>query len=640
MTAYSDEVARALPNADVTIGGIPFHYAVDDEHPYQRQTLPWKRQQIDTSTEPGEQTFSSYWVRDQDSWHRGAGINFYEPGSDPYTRYRYARGVGVDVWEPGDLTLLHVMERKKTATSGSVGVCSAVRNGVNGVYYTVDSGLGWCQTSGATDFAMGGIVAATEPVLAGSKILFGTTTGVAACTVNNEAATMAALWTVAAGAVVRPWWVKSRIIAARSNSIYELTLTGGSLPSPLYTHPDTNWEWTAVTETPDAILCAGRSNGYSAIYALTLATSGTAGSTPTLGPMAQVAELPPGEEIYSLKVYLGSFLALGTTHGVRIADIGTNGQVRYGPLTVESTYPVRCLAMNDSFVYAGIEDDLDGNSGCVRINLAEEITNYVNGISFAGSSTSSTLRFAWSYDVQISAGTQDKPITGIAFMGTTSDVVLGAQDNGVFVTSHTDYRDSGYLTSGRIRFGTAEQKLFPWAKARCDIPGTAKIDFSVIGEDGTEYYIDTYHGDISQDIDLSTIMPSAQAHVSVKLTLYSYAGSTPGPTENVETPTIQHLQVKALPKPALQREISYPLRLVDREESRSGTIHGYPGWAYARLAAVEDLQVSNVITTVRDNTTGEVFDATVEDVRVTRNTPPSRNGGNFGGVLQATVIKL
>jgi hypothetical protein len=104
---------------------LPFFLAIKDDQPYVRETNDYKREQVDTSPDPGEQTLSQWWVRDVDSWHRGAGITYYEPGADSTTRNRVASAVGVDVWTRGQATLL-----KKTALlQSAAGACYATGAG-------------------------------------------------------------------------------------------------------------------------------------------------------------------------------------------------------------------------------------------------------------------------------------------------------------------------------------------------------------------------------------------------------------------------------------------------------------------------------------------------------------------------------
>lgn len=613
---------------DVLIGGLPFFLDINDQHLYKRSTLPFKRQQIDTSSEPGEQTLSAYWVRDQESWHRGSGINFYEPATDPYSRYRFAKSVGVDIWTVGQLSLLK-RTSNVVAAAGEIGVASAIRNGVNGVYYTAGGDLGFCTEAGAaTSYGLPDY-AETAPVVAGAYVLYGTTEGIVACPVGSEGSAWG-LWSIATGAPVKPWWVKSRIIAARDNNLYELSTAGGAIGSPLYTHPDDGWEWTSVTETPDAILAAGRSNGYGGIYAFSLQTSGVAGSTPTLGSAVPVADFPPGEEVHVIKAYLGQFLAIGTTRGVRIALIGSNGQLKYGPLTITTTKPVRALTARDSYVFAGIEADIDGVSGCARIDLSQEITTQVDGIGY---SYASTQRYAWAYDVMVTGAAT---INSLALVGTGPGLALGAQDSGLWVTSPTQYVSSGYVQSGKVRHSTAEQKVFPWLKLRSNVSSDAQIRVNTVDQSGNEVFALAVDQQVDESIDiaLSAISELPQAHVAIKTVMLAS-------TDGLTSPVIRHVQLKAMPKPRLQRQITFPLQLADRESDRNGTVFGYPGSAYVRLAALEALQDGQVIVSVTDTTCGETFSATIADIALVRSTPPSRNGqGNFGGALDVTVIKL
>jgi hypothetical protein len=58
-TSYTD-----LYNAyDVAIGGIPFLLKVTPDTPLVRQTAPFRKEQLDTSAEPGEQTLTGWWLR-------------------------------------------------------------------------------------------------------------------------------------------------------------------------------------------------------------------------------------------------------------------------------------------------------------------------------------------------------------------------------------------------------------------------------------------------------------------------------------------------------------------------------------------------------------------------------------------------
>jgi hypothetical protein len=91
---------------DLSIANIPFILKIDNQNPYRRETAQYKKDQFDNSKEPGEQSLTGWWVRSQTSWHNGAGIEFYEPGTDyEYTANRFNDSRGIDIWNIGELRL-------------------------------------------------------------------------------------------------------------------------------------------------------------------------------------------------------------------------------------------------------------------------------------------------------------------------------------------------------------------------------------------------------------------------------------------------------------------------------------------------------------------------------------------------------
>ena len=63
-------------NWDCSIGDLTFLYGISDQYPFLRQTAEFRRQRIDTERNPGEQSLDSgYWLRSQQSWHYGSGLN-------------------------------------------------------------------------------------------------------------------------------------------------------------------------------------------------------------------------------------------------------------------------------------------------------------------------------------------------------------------------------------------------------------------------------------------------------------------------------------------------------------------------------------------------------------------------------------
>ena len=103
---------------DIAIAGLPFFLLNSDDAPYRRVTAQYRKQQIDQSREPGEQTLTGWWLRSQSSFHYGQGIKFFEPIQDESLRFQYTESKGVDVWTKGQATLLNSCDSQHLTTGG------------------------------------------------------------------------------------------------------------------------------------------------------------------------------------------------------------------------------------------------------------------------------------------------------------------------------------------------------------------------------------------------------------------------------------------------------------------------------------------------------------------------------------------
>jgi hypothetical protein len=131
---YGDDISEGLPFVlsnpsgatytatgyayDVAIAGLPFFIAASDDNPYRRVTAQYRKQQIDQSREPGEQTLTGWWLRSQSSFHYGQGIKFFEPIQDESLRFQYTESKGLDVWTKGQATLLKSCDSQHITTGG------------------------------------------------------------------------------------------------------------------------------------------------------------------------------------------------------------------------------------------------------------------------------------------------------------------------------------------------------------------------------------------------------------------------------------------------------------------------------------------------------------------------------------------
>ena len=103
---------------DIAIAGQPFFVNASDDTPYRRVTAQYRKQQIDQTREPGEQTLTGWWLRSQSSFHYGQGIKFFEPINDESLRFQYTASKGIDVWTKGQATILPSCDTVHLTTGG------------------------------------------------------------------------------------------------------------------------------------------------------------------------------------------------------------------------------------------------------------------------------------------------------------------------------------------------------------------------------------------------------------------------------------------------------------------------------------------------------------------------------------------
>ena len=626
---------------DVAVGGLPFFLAPTDQTPYQRETAPYRKDQFDNGTEPGEQSLTGWWIRSQSSFHVGSGIKFYDPSAGESTKYRFNDSQGVDVFTKGQVTLLKDVVSTHATTGAVTGtdhqhpnqhLRSIQWSSTNGVLLHDEFDVDKIDSSGNVTPFIDYVYGTNEAVYAICD------DGVYAYWVTNDihssanklhmfkklltdnTTTIPSPMFTATGVVITyasMEFIKDRIILCVNNAVYELAPNATSLPSPVYTNPNTNYHYTSIAASGPAIYTAGHSGIYSTIQKYTLSTS--TGSVPTLTQAIVAAEFPPGEVVEKLYYYLG-YMMIGTSKGMRAAVVSPDdGSLSYGPLIVETSQPVYDFAARDRFVWcaSGI-GALD--AGLIRIDLGQNIEN-------------EPLRFAYANDLQVTQTTTHFT-TGVAFIGTTNRLAFSTEfettDGAIYLESATVLRSTGYVTTGAIRYGTLEPKNFKLIRARGDFTYGAMDIYSVDSSSNT-YTIITYNSTVGSPEAATTNPEGPQEYLSYKFTLSRSATTTS------QGPVFKGYQAKALPATARQRVIQFPVWCFDVETDRYNVKTGYEGRAWERIQLLEEIEKLGDIVNVQDFTTGERVQALIEKVNFIRKTPPSGQFDGFGGVLLITV---
>jgi hypothetical protein len=409
-------------------------------------------------------------------------------------------------------------------------------------------------------------------------------------------------------------FVKDRIVLCVNNAVYEVTTTATTLPTAIYTNPNTNYHYTSIAASGPAIYTAGHSGIYSTIQKYTLSNAGV---MPTLTSAVVAAELPSGEIVEKVYYYLG-YMMIGTNKGVRAAVVSDqDGSINYGPLIIETTQPCYDFAARDRFIWcaSGI-GTLDG--GLYRIDLGNEIE---------------PLRFAYAKDLQVTQETEHYT-TGVAFIGTTNRLsfctAYEVTEGAIYLESESTLAESGYLTTGYIRYGTLEPKNFKRLLGRGDFTYGSMI-LETVDKDGVEYDHITYDSGV-EGVEVTTNNPqSAQEYVSYKFILNRDATTTS------RGPIFKGYQVKATIATPRQRVIQFPVYCFDVETDRYNVVTGYEGRASERILRLEDIEEGGDVVNWQDLSTQEIRQAVIEQITFTRMTPPDKRFDGFGGILTITV---
>jgi hypothetical protein len=488
-------------NYDVAIGGLPFIYAISDARPYIRQTAPFRKDQFDNQTEPGEQSLTGWWIRSQSSFHGGTGITYFDPQtSDEFGHYRFADSKGVDIFTEGEVTMLNNVDANHITTG-------RVRS--NGQPFQSARSIKFGSTEGVLlwdEYDVDKIVPGSAPIHF-IDYISGTDTAVyAICddgtnafwitntatkkTVYKKALTLTStdadtkmfdeIGTVANATME---YIKERIVMCADNKVYEFSSSAVAMPTAVYTHPSTAHVFTSVAASGPAIYISGYNGIQSTILKFTLSTAGV---MPTLTSAVVAAELPVGEIVHKIYYYLGTML-IGTNKGIRAAQVNDqDGSLKYGPLFVKTDQPCFDFAARDRFVWCATS--VDGEPGVVRIDLGTELDTlvfaYANDIYYPGITNHVTTSCAFVNGTEqlafstsaTSAGTiVNKALTSNVATLTTSAAHNLAVSDSIWVEG-VDATFNGEFTVATVPTTTT----FTYAKTASNVASTAVTSAAAI----------------------------------------------------------------------------------------------------------------------------------------------------------------
>ena len=521
---------------DVAVGGLPFLYNITDTIPYRRSTARWKYERVDQAREPGEQTLDSgLWVRSQTSWHLGAGIQFQEAleGNPDLLRFRYFTSTGIDPWTVGQLSLLkdtskvynvtstsataktiaipatiggvdHMLVVNTEATAASTSAVRVSKVTADGTAATLVTGATVSKKILAAETDGSELYIATEDRIYHGDFTSGSLTLHEHYHINTANATNVTLR-----------FVKNRILAGITYvsgttpvaAVYQLPFNeshssthniSGITPLTNTTTVPIGWIWTDITEGRGAIYLSGYAGDKSAIFKIQPdATTGN------LGPAISVADIPKGETVRTIFGYLGTYLAIGTSRGVRIAAIADDASIVYGPIIFETTDPVTCFAARDSYIWAGVKAGIGGASGTYRIYLGQLLEDG-----------------GYPYATDIYAAGATGAVDSMGFFPSTGQLFFSITASGVWLEHATQLVSEGNIQTAIVNWGTLEKKA--WKRVRVETDTLAgKIEVYADSLEGRSQIVTLTEGsEYNTDFDLSAAYLTPQVNGQLTFSLY------------------------------------------------------------------------------------------------------------------------
>ena len=631
---------------DLTIDDLPFLVNVSNQNPYRRETAQYRKDQFDNSQEPGEQSLTGWWLRSQTSWHNGAGISFYEPGTDRESQQKFADSRGIDIWTVGQATLLNDVFHSYTGANGIIAVAGESAGGTD--YIVSGDSAGYLKKltlNGDAAASVANYTLATGHVSGGATPdLFKSVTSdgtryFAVCSKAIHAGNIdgtgsdVVIHRHITGGVHIIKFTKGYLVFGETRSLYiindltdPLTTTGhntgtstlGALPK--MSHENPNFVWNTIEGGNRFIYAGGYAGSDSEIWAIPFGDN--AGILePDPASAIQVVQLPYGEIINAMQYYLG-YMAIGTNKGVRIAQVSTDGSLTLGPLLVDTQFPVTGFVASGNYIWASTSvagDNGFDNAILIRIDLG---TQFDDGT------------FAYAYDLQYESD-EDSYASGVLFAEDRLHIIVNeGGDAGEIKTEKLSLkRATGWLQTGKIRYGTVEPKFFRYINVQCTTGQGDNVSVYTIDKNGTTNSLAILSEGLSnQDVSMTTV-ENKQEYISLKFVFNNV-------TDDQELPVLEAYQIKAVPATRRQRIYQYPLSCYDSEMDRYSSIFGYTGRAMEFIQRLEAIEETGRFVNVTDYRTGEQYQGVIEEVRFTNESSPDKNSSGFGGLLLVTVRKL
>ena len=302
---------------------------------------------------------------------------------------------------------------------------------------------------------------------------------------------------------------------------------------------------------------------------------------------------------------LTSNVATLTTSFAHDFNVGNSVTIAGVDATFNGTYVVASVPTTTTFTYAKTAS-----------NVTSVAVSPYGSVAEASSSSEATEVYQ---------------VGGRAVMVVEEDEAVSTGE--LHIESASLKRDTGWLQTGKIRYGTIEPKFFRYINVQCTTGQGDTIVVSTIDKNGLENSIVTLSEGLSNQ-DVLIVTPSTkQEYMAFKFTFNNV-------TDDQDLPIIEAYQIKSTPATRRQRMYQYPLSCYDNEMDKFSSVFGYTGRAMEYIQRIEAIEETGKFVSVTDYRTGEQYEGVIEEVRFTNESSPDKNNNGFGGLLLVTVRKL
>jgi len=683
------EWSQSGPNQyNYAVNGIPFLAATNQDMPYQRGTAQVRKEQIDTTSEVGEQSLQNWWYRSQASFDLGAGLKFFDVVKDESNARRFFDSHGVDaISEEGETTLLRRCNTVRIATEDSqiaVGFANAGEQGVlyaygNQIFKTINSGVSF------TSVNWGGSGTILDLISNGNVYFVLSTDGIYGGALPSANGQRLYRFSATRGKLT---WGKERLFAAVGETIF--ALAPGA--QPLYTISSMSGNGTEVTynfnnihgwEVGQVVTVAGSNiggynvnnaviksvatNGLS--FTVTSSATGTNSSTTatasSLGTPVYTSRIPgwvwSGITDSPSGVYFSGYAGnrsqvfystlerdgLNLEAPSTVAEMPT-GEVVYSIITHTGTYLIIgtnlgvriALMASDGTIILGplINTNNNVKALAVRGNFIWAGGANSDGkvglfkINLAKAIQNNVIQAPFQKDLYAETVNFDanKEVTTITSVGTTNRIAFGIKGVGLVIESPTAYVNSGWIETGKIRMDTAEEKVYQYLKVT-NLTSIGNI--AVYWRDETNALSEDplYSWNTNEIRAVNMDGSDAEPHPWISYRFILSGGGA-------YTPTLLSYQVKAVPSFVKQRLIQLHLLCFSAETPIIGgkTIERP---VFDRVKNLEEAEEKGSVVVYQDLNTGERRLCLIDDLKfVSSNIGQSRAAqASSGGIIIITL---